>query len=69
MSMTSADSMPPNPLRKRKRRRQDKSSITARLVLDDHVKGDVGILSEDLYADLFPAAVQGGSYNLKLADR
>ncbi|TVY27749.1 Peroxisomal biogenesis factor [Lachnellula hyalina] len=41
--------------RKRKRRRQDKSSITARLVLDDHVKGDVGILSEDLFADLFPA--------------
>lgn len=24
------------------------------------MKGDVGILSEDLYADLFPAAVQGG---------
>ncbi|TVY48643.1 Peroxisomal biogenesis factor [Lachnellula occidentalis] len=41
--------------RKRKRRRQDKSSITARLVLDDHVRGDVGILSEDLFADLFPA--------------
>ncbi|TVY87571.1 Peroxisomal biogenesis factor [Lachnellula willkommii] len=41
--------------RKRKRRRQDKSSITARLVLDGHVKGDVGILSEDLYGDLFPA--------------
>jgi peroxin-6 len=45
--------------RKRKRRRQDKSSISARLVLDDHVKGDIGILSEDLYADLFPAASQG----------
>jgi peroxin-6 len=45
--------------RKRKRRRQDKISITARLVLDDHVKGDVGILSEDLYADLFPGASQG----------
>jgi peroxin-6 len=45
--------------RKRKRRRQDKSAITARLVLDDHVKGDVGILSEDLFADLFPARAQG----------
>ncbi|TVY59683.1 Peroxisomal biogenesis factor [Lachnellula suecica] len=44
--------------RKRKRRRQDKSSITARLVLDDHVKGDVGILSEDLFADLFPSKAQ-----------
>jgi len=42
--------------RKRKRRRQDKSAISARLVLDDHVKGDVGILSEDLFAELFPAA-------------
>ncbi|ROW11083.1 hypothetical protein VMCG_01107 [Cytospora schulzeri] len=41
--------------RKRKRRRrQDKPAIAARLVLDDHVKGDVGILSEDLVADLFP---------------
>ena len=45
--------------RKRKRRRQDKSPITARLVLDDHVKGDVGILSEDLFADLFPAQAHG----------
>ncbi|KUI66280.1 Peroxisomal biogenesis factor 6 [Cytospora mali] len=41
--------------RKRKRRRrQDKPAIAARLVLDDHVKGDIGILSEDLFADLFP---------------
>ncbi|KAG0648024.1 Peroxin-6 [Hyphodiscus hymeniophilus] len=44
--------------RKRKRRRQDKSAITARLVLDDHVRGDVGILSEDLFADLFPGLAQ-----------
>lgn len=45
--------------RKRKRRRQDKPAITARLVLDDHVKGDVGIMSEDLFAELFPAIAQG----------
>jgi peroxin-6 len=45
--------------RKRKRRRQDKTAISARLVLDDHVKGDVGTLSEDLFADLFPTIVQG----------
>ncbi|KAF2964291.1 hypothetical protein GQX73_g9266 [Xylaria multiplex] len=38
----------------RRRRRQDKPPITARLILDDHVKGDVGILSDDLFADLFP---------------
>jgi hypothetical protein len=42
--------------RKRKRRRPDKPSISARLVLDDHVKGDVGIISEDLFADLFPSS-------------
>lgn len=40
--------------RRRRRRRQDKPAISARLVLDDHVKSDVGILSEDLFADLFP---------------
>lgn len=46
--------------RKRKRRRrQDKPAIAARLVLDDHVKGDVGILSEDLFADLFPHLKNG----------
>ncbi|KAL1878695.1 peroxisomal assembly protein [Diaporthe australafricana] len=44
-----------NAHRKRKRRRRhDKPAIAARLVLDDHVKGDVGILSEDLFAELFP---------------
>ncbi|KAL7629446.1 peroxisomal assembly protein [Parahypoxylon ruwenzoriense] len=40
--------------KRRRRRRQDKPAISARLVLDDHVKGDVGILSDDLFADLFP---------------
>ncbi|KAH8675822.1 hypothetical protein BX600DRAFT_409729 [Xylariales sp. PMI_506] len=46
-----------NPLatrKRRRRRRQDKPSVTARLVLDNHVKGDVGIISDDLFADLFP---------------
>lgn len=37
-----------------RRRRQDKPALTARLVLDDHVKSEVGILSADLFADLFP---------------
>ncbi len=40
--------------KRRRRRRQDKPSLAARLVLDDHVKSDVGMLSEDLFADLFP---------------
>lgn len=48
--------------RKRKRRRrQDKPAISARLVLDDHVKGDVGIISDDLFVDLFPH-LQDGKY-------
>lgn len=54
--------------RKRKRRRQDKSAISARLVLDDHVKGDVGILSEDLFADLFPAIAQGWTRPISVWD-
>ncbi|GAB1310330.1 peroxisomal assembly protein [Madurella fahalii] len=40
--------------RRVRRRRQDKPAIAARLVLDDHVKSDVGIISEDLFAELFP---------------
>ncbi|KAJ8119239.1 hypothetical protein ONZ43_g3773 [Nemania bipapillata] len=47
--------------RRRRRRRQDKPPISARLVLDDHVKGDVGILSDDLFADLFPHLQQHDS--------
>ncbi|KAH8840895.1 peroxisomal assembly protein [Pyricularia oryzae] len=40
--------------KRRRRRRQDKLPISGRLALDDHVRRDVGILSEDLFADLFP---------------
>ncbi|KAI1631538.1 hypothetical protein F4809DRAFT_631844 [Biscogniauxia mediterranea] len=40
--------------KRRRRRRQDRPPISARLVLDGHVKGDVGFLSDDLFADLFP---------------
>ncbi|KAL3953748.1 hypothetical protein ACCO45_011704 [Purpureocillium lilacinum] len=43
-----------------RRRRQDKPAISARLVLDDHIKGDVGILSQDLFADLFPQLGDAG---------
>ncbi|RAL61655.1 hypothetical protein DID88_002724 [Monilinia fructigena] len=41
--------------KKRKRRRQVKTPISARLFLDEHVKGDIGIISEDLAKDLFLA--------------
>jgi peroxin-6 len=49
----------PNTRKRKRRRRQDKPAVNARLVLDDHVKGDVGILSEDLFKELFPAIAQG----------
>jgi peroxin-6 len=45
--------------RKARRRRQDKPALTARLVLNDHVKGDIGILSEDLFSSLFPHLALG----------
>ena len=45
--------------RRRRRRRGDKPAVSARLVLDDHVKSDAGILSEDLFAELFPQLQQG----------
>ncbi|KAK8186419.1 hypothetical protein BC567DRAFT_246179 [Phyllosticta citribraziliensis] len=44
--------------RRRRRRRQDKPAISAHLLLDDRVKGHVGILSDDLFVDLFPGAVK-----------
>ncbi|KAF2733220.1 peroxin 6 [Polyplosphaeria fusca] len=42
------------PKRRRRRRRLDRPAISARLLLDDRVKGETGVLSEDLFADLFP---------------
>ncbi|KAJ3529430.1 hypothetical protein NM208_g9764 [Fusarium decemcellulare] len=45
--------------RRNRRRRQDKPSIAAKLILDDHIKSDVGIVSEDIFRDLFPHIVDG----------
>lgn len=45
--------------KRKRRRRQDKPAVSARLVLDDHVKGDVGIFSEDLFSELFPGSATG----------
>lgn len=45
--------------RRRRRRRQDKPAISARLLPDDRLKGEVGVLSDDLFSDLFPAATAG----------
>ncbi|KAF2750986.1 AAA-domain-containing protein [Sporormia fimetaria CBS 119925] len=39
--------------RRRTRRRLDRPPLSARLLLDDRLQGEVGILSEDLLSDLF----------------
>lgn len=52
--MNSLSSVDLSHRKRKRRRRQDKPAISARLILDDHVRGDVGILSQDLFAELFP---------------
>ncbi|KFY87360.1 hypothetical protein V500_07005 [Pseudogymnoascus sp. VKM F-4518 (FW-2643)] len=52
-----------NRRKRKRRRRQDKSAVFARLVLDEHVRGDVGIVSEDLYNELFPSHDQQDETN------
>ena len=42
--------------RKRRRRRPWRIPISAKLTLDEHGKGDIGTISEDLYVDLFQHA-------------
>ncbi|SMQ45977.1 unnamed protein product [Zymoseptoria tritici ST99CH_3D7] len=41
-------------LKRKRRRREDKPAISARLYLDSSFKGEIGVLSEDLVKDLFP---------------
>jgi peroxin-6 len=51
-----------HPRKRRRRRRLDRPAISARLLLDDGVKGEQGVLSEDLFTDLFPWASQDGNH-------
>lgn len=44
---------PVNPRKRRRRRRLDRPAMSARLLLDERLKGEVGVLSEDLFGDLF----------------
>ncbi|BDD63491.1 peroxisomal assembly protein [Monascus purpureus] len=37
-----------------RRRQRNRAPISARLVIDHHLRGNVGVLSDDLVADLFP---------------
>ena len=50
-----------HPRKRRRRRRLDRPATSARLLLDDRMKGEVGILSEDLFSDLFPWAQENGT--------
>ncbi|KAF1832379.1 peroxin 6 [Decorospora gaudefroyi] len=45
-----------HPRKRRRRRRLDRPPISARLLLDDGIKGEVGVLSEHLFNDLFPGS-------------
>lgn len=44
---------PVNPRKRRRRRRVERPAISARLLLDERLKGEEGVLSEDLFEDLF----------------
>ncbi|KAF2480366.1 hypothetical protein BDY17DRAFT_255365 [Neohortaea acidophila] len=48
------DAPPLGTLKRKRRRREDKPAISARLYLDVNLKGEVGVLSEDLLQDLYP---------------
>jgi len=39
--------------KRRRRRRVDRPAVSARLLLDDRLRGEVGVLSEDLWEELF----------------
>jgi peroxin-6 len=40
----------------------DRPAISARLLLDDRMKGEMGVLSEDLFTDLFPGSRASGTH-------
>ncbi|UPX11714.1 peroxisomal assembly protein [Ascochyta rabiei] len=52
---------PVNPRKRRRRRRLDRPPTSARLLLDERLKGEVGVLSDDLFDDLFPGAKHDGA--------
>ena len=43
-------------------RRRNRAPISARLVVDHHLRGAVGVLSDDLVADLFPDQALAGKF-------
>ena len=59
-----ASASPFNPRKRRRRRRADRPAISARLLLDERMKGEIGVLSEDLFADFFPGCEQSSSAHI-----
>jgi len=56
--------------RKRKRRRgPSKPALPAQLFFDSRLKGDVGLLSEDLFNELFPQRVSSSGKSSKLFEQ
>ena len=54
----------PGSLKRKRRRRDDKPALSARLYLDSNLKGEIGVLSEDLLQDLFPGSGDLGDQQL-----
>ena len=61
------DTPQPGTLKRKRRRREDKPAISARLYLDSNLKGEFGVLSEDLASDLFPGYGNGQDNKLHAA--
>ncbi|KAI7235594.1 AAA-domain-containing protein [Hortaea werneckii] len=49
----------PGTLKRKRRRREDRPAVSAKLFLDSNLKGEVGVLSQDLVEDLFPGYLVG----------
>jgi peroxin-6 len=54
-------------LKRKRRRREDRPAISARLYLDSNLKGEVGVLSDDLLQDLYPILKSNGETNVYVA--
>ena len=61
------DNPQPGTLKRKRRRREDKPAISARLYLDSNLKGEIGVLSEDLVQDLYPGYRNAGDPKLYAA--
>ncbi|KAF2724938.1 AAA-domain-containing protein [Polychaeton citri CBS 116435] len=55
----------PGSLKRKRRRRADKPAISAKLYLDSSLKGEQGVLSQDLVDDLYPYLANLGGIGLE----